>query len=87
MDTLLARQPQEKQLTSCADSFFFMSPYRSFSTSGCFTRLDCPALDGENLNGGLQKQLREAFENAKKHGIEKPVAVGAIPFDPRQPSA
>lgn len=87
MDTLLARQPQEKQLTSCADSFFFMSPYRSFSTSGCFTRLDCPALDGENLNGGLQKQLREAFENAKKHGIEKPIAVGAIPFDPRQPSA
>ncbi len=87
MDTLLARQPQEKQLTSCADSFFFMSPYRSFSTSGCFTRLDCPAFDGENLNGGLQKQLREAFENAKKHGIEKPIAVGAIPFDPRQPSA
>ncbi|WP_034456877.1 isochorismate synthase EntC [Buttiauxella noackiae] len=87
METLLVPQPQEKQLTPCANSFFFMSPYRSFSTSGCFTRLDCAALDGANPHGNLQKQLREAFENAKKHGIEKPVVVGAIPFDPSQPSA
>ncbi|KFC83502.1 isochorismate synthase EntC [Buttiauxella agrestis] len=95
METSMAKPPQEKQLTStpgqavkhCADSFFFMSPYRSFSTSGCFTRLDTPALDGAHSHGHLQTQLREAFDNARKHGIEKPVVVGAIPFDPRQPSA
>ncbi|RJT26229.1 isochorismate synthase EntC [Buttiauxella izardii] len=87
METLLAEKRQEKQLTPCAESFFFMSPYRSFSTSGCFTRLQSPALDGENLHGRLQTQLREAFANARNHGIEKPVVVGAIPFDPRQASA
>ncbi|HKM97854.1 MAG TPA: isochorismate synthase EntC [Buttiauxella sp.] len=87
METLLAEERQEKKLTPCADKFFFMSPYRSFSTSGCFTRLDSPAFDGANPHSHLQTTLREAFENAKKHGIEKPVVVGAIPFDPRQPSA
>lgn len=87
MEMLLAEEQQKKQLTHCANSFFFMSPYRSFSTSGCFARLDSPALDGANPHGHLQTQLREAFENAKMHGIEKPVVVGAIPFDPRQPSA
>lgn len=87
METLLAEQPQKKQLIPCADSFFFMSPYRSFSTSGCFTRLKNPALDGANPDGQLQTQLREAFDNAQKQGIKKPVVVGAIPFDPSQPSA
>lgn len=87
METLLAPQSQEKSLTHHADSFFFMSPYRSFTTSGCFTRLDSPAQDGANPAGRLQTQLRKAFENAKKHGIENPVVVGAIPFDPSQPSA
>lgn len=87
MDTLLAEEPQKKQLTPCADSFFFMSPYRSFSTQGCFMRLDCPAEDGANVQGNLQTRLRDAFERAGKQGIEKPIVVGAIPFDTRQPSA
>lgn len=87
MDTLLAEEPQKKQLNPCADSFFFMSPYRSFATQGCFARLDCSAQDGANLQGELQKQLREAFEQAKNQGIKNPVVVGAIPFDSRQPSA
>lgn len=87
MDTLLAEEPQKKQLTPCADSFFFMSPYRSFVTQGCFAHLSCSALDGANLQGDLQTQLREAFREAKKQGIENPVVVGAIPFDPGLPSA
>lgn len=87
MDTLLAEEPQKKELTPCADSFFFMSPYRSFATKGCFARLECSAQDGANLQGNLQTQLREAFERAKKQGIKNPVVVGAIPFDSRQPSA
>lgn len=87
MDTLLAEEPQNKQLTPCADSFFFMSPYRSFQTQGRFMRLECPAEEGADLHGVLQTQLREAFAKAKEQGIDKPIAVGAIPFDPRQPSA
>ncbi|MCT4716268.1 isochorismate synthase EntC [Enterobacteriaceae bacterium H18W14] len=87
MDTLLAEESQKKQLTPCADSFFFMSPYRSFSTQGCFARLDCPAEDGANLQGNLQTELRDAFGRAREQGIEKPIVVGAIPFDTRQPSA
>ena len=87
MDTFLAEEPQKKRLTPYADSFFFMSPYRSFSTQGCFTRLDCPAEDGANVQGNLQMQLQDAFARARKRGIEKPIVVGAIPFDTRQPSA
>lgn len=87
MDTLLAEEPQKKQLTPCEDSFFFMSPYRSFATQGCFTRLECPAADGADPQGTLQTQLRDAFARAAQQGIEKPILVGAIPFDTRQPSA
>lgn len=87
MDKVLACERQKKELTSCVDSFFFMSPYHSFATQGCFTRLVCPAEDGADLQGALQTRLREAFKQAKKRGIEKPVVVGAIPFDPNQPSA
>lgn len=87
MDTLLAEETEKKRLTPCEDSFFFMSPYRSFATRGCFARLDCPAVDGANIHGNLQTQLRDAFDRARKQGIEKPVVVGAIPFDPSLPSA
>lgn len=87
MDTLLTEEPKKKRLVPCADSFFFMSPYRSFSTQGCFTRLDCPAEDGANVQGNLQTQLRDAFERAREQGIEKPIVVGAIPFNTTQPSA
>ncbi|WP_435929423.1 isochorismate synthase EntC [Dryocola sp. BD613] len=87
MDTLLAEEPRKKRVTPCADSFFFMSPYRSFSTQGCVARLDCPAEDGANMLGKLQTQLQDAFARARKQGVERPIAVGAIPFDTRQPSA
>ena len=39
METSLAEDVQEKTQTLSPQSFFFMSPYRSFSTSGCFQPL------------------------------------------------
>lgn len=38
-------------MTLPPESFFFMSPYRSFTTAGCFSRFSHPAADGENLDG------------------------------------
>lgn len=89
METSVADQTQKQQHQTLvpADSFFFMSPFRSFATSGCFTRLTCPAQGGEAPDSAFQQELASAFAAAKAAGIANPVMVGAIPFDTRQPSA
>ena len=89
METSLAAetQKQQDQATIAADSFFFMSPFRSFTTSGCFTRFTCPAEGGDSPDSAFQQGLASAFAAAKAAGIDNPVMVGAIPFDTRQPSA
>ena len=46
MDTSLAGERCDAAATLSSDSFFFMSPYRSFTTRGCFMRLETPAADG-----------------------------------------
>ena len=38
METSLAEDVKKPTRTLSPDSFFFMSPYRSFTTSGCFRR-------------------------------------------------
>lgn len=43
MDTSTAEEVQHTATTLQADSFFFMSPYRSFTTSGCFACLNPPS--------------------------------------------
>lgn len=89
METSLAvdEQEQQHQATIAADSFFFMSPFRSFTTSGCFQRFTCPAEGGDAPDSAFQQELAAAFAAAKAAGIANPVMVGAIPFDTRQPSA
>ncbi|PIJ50209.1 isochorismate synthase EntC [Erwinia sp. OLTSP20] len=69
------------------DSFFFMSPYRCFTTSGCFQRFSSSAVDGSDMHGVFQQRLNDAFLQARAAGIAEPRVVGAIPFDTRQPSA
>ena len=54
METSLAEEVREKKMTLPPESFFFMSPYRSFTTAGCFSRFSHPAADGENLDGEFQ---------------------------------
>jgi isochorismate synthase EntC len=48
METSLAEEVREK-MTLSPESFFFMSPYRSFTTAGCFRRFSHPAADGALL--------------------------------------
>jgi hypothetical protein len=43
MDTSLAEEVQQAAKTLASDSFF-MSPFRSFTTSGCFARISEPAV-------------------------------------------
>ena len=61
METSLAEDVQKSTRTLSPDSFFFMSPYRSFSTSGCFRRFSAPADGGDALNGEFQQQMAAAF--------------------------
>lgn len=44
METSLAEDVKKPTRTLSPDSFFFMSPYRSFTTSGCFRRFSGPPL-------------------------------------------
>ncbi|WP_342321664.1 isochorismate synthase EntC [Kosakonia sp. BYX6] len=87
MDTSLAEDLQQSVKTLAADQFFFMSPYRSFTTSGCVARFSEPAAGGDAQESAFQQKLAQAFADAKVQGIANPVMVGAIPFDTTQPSA
>ncbi|WP_312949799.1 isochorismate synthase EntC [Superficieibacter sp.] len=86
METSLAEDRQQANATLNADRFLFMSPFRSFTTTGCFTRVTQPAEGGDDAHGAFQQTLNQAFANARAAGIDKPVLVGAIPFDTTQPS-
>ncbi|EAW1720669.1 isochorismate synthase EntC [Salmonella enterica subsp. indica] len=87
MDMSLAEDAQETMATLAPDRFFFMSPYRSFTTSGCFARYAEPAVAGDSPDSPFQQKLRQQFAEAKSQGIANPILVGAIPFDTRQPSS
>ncbi|MGK9175817.1 isochorismate synthase EntC [Yokenella regensburgei] len=86
MDTSLAEDVQQTTKTLASDQFFFMSPFRSFTTSGCVARISEPAAGGDNPHSAFQQSLSQAFADAKAKGVVRPVVVGAIPFDTRQPS-
>lgn len=87
MEASLAEETQQHAVTLSPDSFFFMSPHRNLVTSGCVARLTTPAADGEDIHGVFQQHLRDAFATARERGCSRPIVVGAIPFDTRQPSA
>ncbi|EHQ1700603.1 isochorismate synthase EntC [Salmonella enterica] len=87
MDMSLAEDAQETMATLAPDRFFFMSPYRSFTTSGCFARYTEPAVAGDSPDSPFQQKLRQQFAEAKSQGIANPILVGAIPFDTRQLSS
>lgn len=68
METSLAEDVQKHTQTLSPDSFFFMSPYRSFSTSGCFRRFSQPAVGGDALNGEFQQQMAAALPRPARRG-------------------
>lgn len=80
MDTSLAEDVQQAAKTTASDQFFFMSPFRSFMTSGCFARISEPAVEGDSPDSAFQRKLAQAFADAKTRGIANPVVVGAIPL-------
>ncbi|HFG7809092.1 TPA: isochorismate synthase EntC [Salmonella enterica subsp. enterica serovar Java] len=73
--------------TIATNSFFFMSPFHSFTTSGCYMRFAEPALNGASPDSVFQQKLKKLFTDARSQGIENPIVVGAIPFDTCQPSS
>ncbi len=87
METLSADERKTSSVPLSQESFFFASPWKSLITHGRFATLACPAADGGDINGNFQQQVRRAFAAAKEKGIQRPVLVGAIPFDTRKPSA
>ncbi|WJV52477.1 isochorismate synthase [Prodigiosinella aquatilis] len=68
------------------DDFLFLSPDKSLHAHGCYASLTHPVDDGAMLNGHFQHQVRRLFAQAHRDGIEKPLIVGAIPFDKGQPA-
>ena len=86
METSLADDLQQVNATLSADRFLFMSPFRSFIATGCFTRVSEPAEGGDQPESAFQQAVTGAFTRARAAGIAKPVLVGAIPFDTTRPS-
>ena len=68
MDTSLAEEVQQTMATLAPNRFFFMSPYRSFTTSGCFARFDEPAVNGDSPDSPFQQKLAALFADAKAQG-------------------
>lgn len=75
-------------MTNDRDSefFFLRSRKATFVAEGCYRRIATPSVDGADLNGKFQNSIRLAVAEARSAGIEDPLIVGAIPFDPSQPS-
>ncbi len=84
MDTSLAEEVQQTMATLAPNRFFFMSPYRSFTTSGCFARFDEPAVNGDSPDSPFQQKLAALFADAKAQGIKNPVMVGEAAHEKRE---
>lgn len=68
-------------------SFSFTSGDRELITQGILQRLDTPAAGAFAPLSALQKQLQQAFAQARQKGQKNPLVVGAIPFDTSENSA
>lgn len=87
MESLTSESALRFAANAAASGFFFMSPWRSLATEGCFTTVTLPAFDGDALTGEFQQEVKQRFREARRQGISNPIVVGAIPFDTRQPSS
>lgn len=78
--------PQRRSGIAHQDGFLLSSPYRSIQTEGCQEVITHPAVNGEQGSSTFQQHVQAAFDRARRAGIRRPIMVGAIPFDTRQPS-
>lgn len=78
--------PCFEEFPSLQGRFLFTSGWKSLITRGCFRRLSGPLSATSSAPSLIAQQLDTAFRDARAAGITRPLVVGAIPFDTRQPS-
>lgn len=66
--------------------FLFCSSRIGVKTSGIQEKISAPAQGCVEKNSPLMQAVHQAFDNAKRRGIDNPIVVGAIPFDVSQES-
>jgi isochorismate synthase len=81
-----ATAPQHVQPALSESDFSFVSGQRELRAQGVMQRIDVPALGGQDAHGRFQCAVEQAFAQARRAGQDVPMVVGAIPFDPSEPS-
>lgn len=66
--------------------FSFTSGGRRLVASGLRERISLPSQGGDDKNSAFQRAILDAFDRASSAGLVNPVIVGALPFDPAEPS-
>jgi isochorismate synthase len=66
--------------------FLFRCGSRSLQASGIAAVIDTPARDGAMVDGHFHTAIADAFSQARRAGVAKPLIIGAIPFDTHQAS-
>jgi isochorismate synthase len=67
-----------------SESFAFAAGNELLVTSGRFAELSLPAGEASERGCALQAELAKVFRAAQAAGIEAPIVVGSLPFDPSQ---
>lgn len=84
MESLTSESVLQFAAEAADSGFFFMSPWRSLATQGCFTTIGTPAHNADIIGGSFQQDIQRHLSEAKRQGIVRPIVVGALPFDIRQ---
>ncbi|ANI30092.1 isochorismate synthase [Yersinia entomophaga] len=72
--------------SATSSAFLFTSAHRSIKTQGVAERITQRAQGGAEYPGTLQESIQKAFIKARADGLQRPIVVGAIPFDISQPT-
>ncbi len=73
--------PVNSPFSTIPSTFLFTSGHQSIKTRGIFERINQAAQSRTGSNDSLQSAIKLAFQRAHKAGQQKPIIVGAIPFD------
>lgn len=75
----------EKQLLDDyqVGDFFLATPNRTLLGKGSFATVPCEK-EKENQLEGLTERVLSVLKNAKEHGYNNPVVIGAVPFDHKE---
>ncbi|MCO6187570.1 isochorismate synthase MenF [Rhizobium sp. L1K21] len=83
---LKTNQIAEDSQVEEATKFLFTSGSRALHARGIQRHIAAPARGSEHPESMLQISLKAAFAEAQRAGQANPIAIGAIPFDMREPS-